>query len=74
MDQFFEAFSDANAAYDIFKHHKLVLIGRYEDKHCKGKSTDLQFKQKVLLKIFDNESCEVLRNLFPSYLLKQAQQ
>lgn len=41
MEQFFEEFPDENIAYDNFKHHKSVLLKRYEEKHCicKGKPT-----------------------------------
>ncbi|KAJ8973887.1 hypothetical protein NQ317_019300 [Molorchus minor] len=41
IEQYFEAFPEDNIPYPVFKNHRLVLIKRYEEKHCicKGKST-----------------------------------
>lgn len=41
VQQYIQAFPDGDIPYDVFKNHRLVLIKRYEEKHCicKGKST-----------------------------------
>lgn len=44
IDQFSEAFPEVAIEYDVFRHHKQMLVKRFEGKHCicKGKSTGRQ--------------------------------
>lgn len=39
-DHFVESFFDANIPYDVFKHHPMMIIKRFETKYiCNGKLT-----------------------------------
>ncbi|KAJ8966987.1 hypothetical protein NQ317_011187 [Molorchus minor] len=74
IEQYFEAFPEDNIPYPVFKNHRLVLIKRYEEKHCicKGKSTGRPtiLTENVVDDIRHRMS-EALPNLFHSYLPKQ---